>query len=126
MKKLAASAFVLSLLSSAAIAADPVKIGFLSTFSGPGGQLGQELLDGFNLALEENGKTIGGRPVEIIAEDDGTDPKRGAEVVEKFASQHNCDIAYGTLFSHVVMGSAPQNTSSSVLSTTTGHTVCCS
>ena len=39
MKKLIASAFVLSLLSSAAIAADPVKIGFLSTFSGPAGQL---------------------------------------------------------------------------------------
>ena len=55
MKKLAASAFVLSLMSSVALAADPVKIGFLSTFSGPSGQLGQELLDGFNLALEENG-----------------------------------------------------------------------
>ena len=31
---------------------------------------------------------IDGRPVEIVFEDDGTDPKRGAEVVEKFASQH--------------------------------------
>ena len=28
---------------------------------------------------------INGRPVEIVAEDDGTDPKRGAEVVEKFS-----------------------------------------
>ena len=51
---------------------------------------------------------INGRPVEIVAEDDGTDPKRGAEVVEKFATQHNCDIAFGTLFSHVVFGSAPR------------------
>lgn len=51
---------------------------------------------------------INGRPVEIVAEDDGTDPKRGAEVLEKFATQHECDIAFGTLFSHVVYGSAPR------------------
>ena len=51
---------------------------------------------------------INGRPVEIVAEDDGTDPKRGAEVVEKFSNKHNCDVAFGTLFSHVVFGSAPR------------------
>ena len=47
-----------ALLSNTALAADPVKIGFLSTFSGPSGQLGQELFDGFNLALEQNGRTV--------------------------------------------------------------------
>ena len=51
---------------------------------------------------------MGGRPVEIVAEDDGTDPKRGADVVEKFATQHKVDFVYGTLFSHVVMGSSPR------------------
>ncbi|MCY4327756.1 MAG: ABC transporter substrate-binding protein, partial [Rhodobacteraceae bacterium] len=35
-------------------------------------------------------------------------PKRGAEVVEKFATQQQCDVAFGTLFSHVVIGSAPR------------------
>ena len=50
---------------------------------------------------------IGGRPVEVIVEDDGTDPQRGAEVVGKFATQHKTDVVYGTLFSHVVIGSAP-------------------
>ena len=50
---------------------------------------------------------INGRQIEIVTEDDGTDPKRGAEVVEKFANQHKVDVVYGTLFSHVVVGSAP-------------------
>ena len=45
---------------------------------------------------------INGRPVEIVIEDDGTDPGRGAEVVGKFATQHKTDIVFGTLFSHVV------------------------
>ena len=54
-----------------------------------------------------DGGGINGRPVEIVTEDDGTDPARGAEVVEKFANQHKTDVVYGTLFSHVVVGSAP-------------------
>jgi branched-chain amino acid transport system substrate-binding protein len=58
--------------------------------------------------LINEGGGINGRPVEIVAEDDGTDPKRGAEVVEKFANQHGVDVAFGTLFSHVVIGSAPR------------------
>jgi branched-chain amino acid transport system substrate-binding protein len=51
---------------------------------------------------------IAGRQVEIVAEDDGTDPKRGAEVVEKLATQHKVDLIFGTLFSHVVIASAPR------------------
>ena len=51
--------------------------------------------------------------VELVIEDDGTDPKRGAEVVEKFANQHKVDFVFGTLFSHVVVGSAPTRRASS-------------
>jgi branched-chain amino acid transport system substrate-binding protein len=57
--------------------------------------------------INENGG-IGGRPIELVTEDDGTDPKRGAEVVEKLASHHKVDFIFGTLFSHVVIGSAPR------------------
>lgn len=59
-----------------------------------------------NLINEKGG--IGGRKVEIVAEDDGTDPKRGVEVVEKLAVQHKVDFIFGTLFSHVVIASAPR------------------
>jgi branched-chain amino acid transport system substrate-binding protein len=43
-----------------------------------------------------------------VPEDDGTDPKRGVEVVEKLATHHKVDFVYGTLFSHVVIASAPK------------------
>lgn len=59
-----------------------------------------------NLLNEKGG--IGGRKIEIVAEDDGTDPKRGVEVVEKLAVQHKVDFIFGTLFSHVVIASAPR------------------
>ncbi len=90
--------------------AEPIRIGFQVHRTGIGAAYGrwydrttQAVVEKINA---EGG--INGRPVEIIAEDDGTDPKRGAEVVEKFANQHGCDIAFGTLFSHVVIGSAPR------------------
>ena len=87
----------------------PIKIGFQQHSTGIGAAYGRWYgrTTGAAVKLINDGGGINGRPVEIVAEDDGTDPKRGAEVVEKFANQHNCDVAFGTLFSHVVYGSAP-------------------
>ncbi|NOX74714.1 MAG: ABC transporter substrate-binding protein, partial [Alphaproteobacteria bacterium] len=88
----------------------PIKIGFQVHRTGIGAAYGKW----YNRTTQAAAKVINdagginGRPVEIIAEDDGTDPKRGAEVIEKFANQHKTDVAFGTLFSHVVIGSAPR------------------
>ena len=54
------------------------------------------------------GGGIAGRPIELIVEDDATDPKRGSEVIEKFASQHKADFVFGPLFGHVVAATAPR------------------
>ncbi|MCS7172087.1 MAG: ABC transporter substrate-binding protein [Armatimonadetes bacterium] len=51
---------------------------------------------------------IAGRPVQLVVEDDGTDPRRGIEVVEKLALQHRVDFIFGTLFSNVVVACAPR------------------
>ena len=90
--------------------AEPIRIGFQQHRTGIGAAYGRWYGRATEAAVElinaDGG--INGRPIEIIAEDDGTDPKRGAEVVEKFANQHGCDVGFGTLFSHVVIGSAPR------------------
>jgi branched-chain amino acid transport system substrate-binding protein len=87
----------------------PIKIGFQAHRTGIGAAYGRWYERTTNAAVKaiNDAGGINGRPVEIITEDDGTDPKRGAEVVGKFANQHKTDIVYGTLFSHVVIGSAP-------------------
>ena len=89
---------------------EPVRIGFQVHRTGIGAAYGRWYDRTTTAAAKviNDAGGINGRMVEIIAEDDGTDPKRGAEVVEKFATQHNADIAFGTLFSHVVIGSAPR------------------
>ena len=87
----------------------PIRIGFQAHRTGIGAAYGRwyERTTSAAVKLINGGGGINGRPIEIISEDDGTDAARGAEVVEKFANQHRTDIVYGTLFSHVVVGSAP-------------------
>lgn len=104
------------LLSSAAVVGPvwaqtaPIKLGFQLHATGIGASYGrwyQRTADAALKVINDAGG-INGRPVELIYEDDATDPARGAEVVDKFVNQHGCDMVMGTLFSHVVIGSAPR------------------
>ena len=89
---------------------EPIRLGFQLHRTGIGAAYGRWYERTATAALEvlnaDGG--INGRPVEILFEDDGTDPKRGAELMEKFTNQLNCDAVFGTLFSHVVVGTAPR------------------
>ncbi|MDR7554950.1 MAG: ABC transporter substrate-binding protein [Armatimonadota bacterium] len=93
-----------------ATGAPPLKIGFQVHRTGIGAVYGKWYERTAAAAVRTiNGMGgIGGRPVELIAEDDGTDPKRGTEVVEKLAQQHKVEFIFGTLFSHVVIAAAPR------------------
>lgn len=90
--------------------AAPIKIGFQKHATGIGAAYGRwyDATTQAAVARINDMGGINGRPVEVVTEDDATDPGRGAEVLEKFANQHEVDVAFGTLFSHVVIGSAPR------------------
>jgi len=72
----------------------PIKIGFMVHRTGIGAVYGRwyerTTIAAVKLINKMGG--IAGRPVELVTEDDGTDPKRGAEVVEKLAVQHKVDF----------------------------------
>ncbi len=89
---------------------EPIKVGFQMHRTGIGAAYGRWYERTTMAAVKKinNEGGINGREMVIVTEDDGTDPKRGAEVVEKFATQHKVDVGYGTLFSHVVIGSSPR------------------
>ncbi|MEY4696264.1 MAG: hypothetical protein RIT14_692 [Pseudomonadota bacterium] len=88
----------------------PIKLGFQLHRTGIGAAYGRWYERTATAALKvlNDAGGINGRPVEIVFEDDATDPGRGAEVVDKLASQAGCDVIFGPLFSHVVIGSAPR------------------
>ena len=58
-----------------------VKIGFVTTLSGPGGYLGEDMRDGFMLAVR-NGK-LGGVAVSVLVEDDGLKPAQAKQIVQR-------------------------------------------
>ena len=54
------------MLAASVHAADKVKVGFVSTLSGPGAGLGVDIRDGFNLAVKELNGKLGGLPAEVL------------------------------------------------------------
>ncbi|HYS13771.1 MAG TPA: ABC transporter substrate-binding protein, partial [Burkholderiaceae bacterium] len=63
-------ALLAALLSATAFAADKIKVGFVSTLSGPSSALGIDIRDGFLLAVKLNGGKLGSLPAEVLVSDD--------------------------------------------------------
>ena len=72
---LATTALVL-LMAPAAAQQRAVKIGFISTFSGPTAVIGNDMRNSFELALDHLGRKMGGLPVEVVYEDDADEAMR--------------------------------------------------
>mgnify|MGYP006195623651 CR=1 FL=1 len=80
----------------------PIKLGFQLHSTGIGASYGrwyQRTADAAAKMINDMGG-IGGRPIELVYEDDGTDPKRGAEVVDKLAASYILQGALERLRNH--------------------------
>jgi len=92
-------------LSSPALAGDTIKIGFVSTFSGPTAVIGNDMRNSFELALDHLGRKMGGKPVEVIYEDDGQKPDVGKQKTEKLIQSDKVDFIAGYIWSNVLLAS---------------------
>src|ERR1700742_3238160 len=92
-------------LSSSAFAGDTIKIGFVSTFSGPTAVIGNDMRNSFELALDHLGRKMGGKPVEVIYEDDGQKPDVGKQKTEKLIQSDKVDFIAGYIWSNVLLAS---------------------
>lgn len=91
---------------SSAQSAEKIKIGFVSTLSGPLSALGVEIQDGFNLALKETGNKIGGLPVEVVSGDDQASPDVGKQLADRMLKRDRVDFMTGVVYSNVMMAVA--------------------
>lgn len=66
------------------VASADIKIGFMATMSGSAAALGQDMLDGFQLALEERNGALGGQKINLVKEDDQLKPDVGVQIIQKF------------------------------------------
>jgi branched-chain amino acid transport system substrate-binding protein len=102
--KIAAIATVSALaLTSAAQAQDKLKIGLLTTLSGPAAALGIQQRNGFELALKTMGNKLGGRDVELIVQDDELKPDVAVSKAKAMVERDKVDFVVGPIFSNVLI-----------------------
>src|SRR5258708_39585834 len=88
-------------------AASELKIGFLSTLSGPAGGIGNEIRDGFNLALKLAGGKLGALPTEAIFADDTLNPDTGKQLMERLLKRDRVNLVTGIAVSNVMLAVWP-------------------
>ena len=103
MSRFAAALALLAAVSLPCAGADALKIGFMSTLSGPSAALGVDIRDGFNLALKHNGGKLGGLPVDLVIGDDAMNPDTGKQLVDKMLKKDHVQIMTGIVFSNVLL-----------------------
>jgi branched-chain amino acid transport system substrate-binding protein len=107
MRKISiAAGAILALAAGPALAqSKSVKIGFISTFSGPTAVIGNDMRNSFELALDHLGRKMGGLPVEVIYEDDQQKPEVGKQKSEKLVQSDKVDFVVGYIWSNVLLAS---------------------
>lgn len=101
-RTLAATA-ALALFAATASAADQVKVGLLSTLSGPGASLGIDIRDGFQLAVQLAGGKLGGLPAEVVVADDQQSPDAAKQTAERLLKRDRVDFMTGIVFSNIML-----------------------
>jgi branched-chain amino acid transport system substrate-binding protein len=104
IKLLAAALLVFSVNAQGA---DKVKIGFISTLSGPSAAIGVDIRDAFLLAVKTNGGKLGGLPAEVLVGDDQFKPDVGRQIAEKNVKVDKVNFLTGIVFSNIMLASVP-------------------
>src|SRR5215471_8016074 len=97
---LAAAAVVLG--GPSAQAQEKLKIGVIATLSGPPAVLGQQLRNGFNLAVKTLGGKLGGREAEVIVVDDELKPDVAVSKVKALVERDKAEFVVGPIFSNIL------------------------
>ena len=88
-------------------AADKVKVGFISTLSGPSAAIGVDIRDAFQLAIKMNGGKLGGLPAEVLVGDDQFKPEVGRQLAEKYVKLDKVNFMTGFVFSNIMLAAVP-------------------
>ncbi len=107
IQRLLAAAAALALAASPAMAQQKVKIGFITTLSGPQGVIGEYMKNSVELALDHLGRKVGGLETEIIYGDDQTKPDVGVQLAEEMLKKHQVDFVSGIIWSNVMLAVVP-------------------
>ena len=95
------------MLAGTVHAGDRIKVGFVSTLSGPGAGLGVDIRDGFNMAMKQLNGKLGGLPAEVLIADDQQSPDIAKQAADKFLKKDKVDFMTGIVFSNIMLAVGP-------------------
>jgi branched-chain amino acid transport system substrate-binding protein len=90
-----------------ATGAERVKIGFITSLSGPAGIVGKHMQDSVELALDHLGRKVGGLDTEMIYGDDQRKPDVGKQLADEMLKRHRVHFVSGIIWSNVMLAVAP-------------------
>lgn len=99
---LAAATLLLGTATSPAVAQEKIKLGVIVTLSGPAAALGQQVRDGFALAVKDLGNKMGDRDVEVVVVDDELKPDAAVTKVKGLLERDKVDFVVGPIFSNIL------------------------
>jgi branched-chain amino acid transport system substrate-binding protein len=103
----AALAAALTFAAPAQAQQQKLKIGFISTMSGPPAIIGKHMKDSVEIALDHLNKRVGGLETEVIFGDDQFKPEVGVQLAEEMLKKNQVDFVSGVIWSNVMMAVAP-------------------
>ncbi|HLX80368.1 MAG TPA: ABC transporter substrate-binding protein [Burkholderiales bacterium] len=106
-RALLAGLIAAAFIATPALAQQKLKIGFISTFSGPQGVIGEDMKNSVELALDHLNRKVGGLDTEIFYGDDQVKPDVGKQVAEEMLKKNNVDFVAGVIWSNVMLAVAP-------------------
>jgi len=112
LRHLLAIAATIAIVAAPA-AAETVKVGFISTFSGPFASLGITQDNAVKLFVAKNGDSVGGHKIEIIRRDEtGPNPDVAKRLVQELITRDGAKIIAGLVFTPNALAVAPLATES--------------
>jgi branched-chain amino acid transport system substrate-binding protein len=100
---------------SSQASAEELRIGFISPVTGIFAQIGKDMVDGFQLYLDEHGGKLGGADVKLIVEDSLGKPDTAVTKAKKLVLQDKVHMLIGGLLASTGYALAPVSTSEKIL-----------
>ena len=96
-----------TILYAPAAAKDPIRIGVITTLSGPAGYIGMDIRDGFQLAIDIKDGLFQGIQTQLIVEDDGMKPGQAKQIADRFLKGGDVKIFTGIVFGNIASAVVP-------------------
>jgi branched-chain amino acid transport system substrate-binding protein len=100
--KVACLCVLIGAAATPSAAEEKIRIGLIATLSGPAAALGQQVRDGFTLAVKDLGGKMSGKDIEVTVVDDELKPDAAVTKVKGLLERDKVDFVVGPIFSNIL------------------------